>query len=115
MLSVGERPRVLKWFHAGPMLFGDWGTSRLYVLGLAFASNGISNANRDYLKAGGSNFFCGDGNINYQRESIVELYYSMKINRVLWATADVQRINNPCYNADRGPVNVYSVRMHFEY
>ena len=40
MLSVGERPRVLKWFHAGPMLFGDWGTSRLYVLGLAFAFNG---------------------------------------------------------------------------
>lgn len=40
MLSAGERPRVLKWFHAGPMLFGDWGTSRLYVLGLAFAFNG---------------------------------------------------------------------------
>jgi amino acid transporter/nucleotide-binding universal stress UspA family protein len=40
MLSVGERPRVLKWYHAGPMLFGDWGTSRLYVLGLAFAFNG---------------------------------------------------------------------------
>ncbi|MBL8990050.1 MAG: amino acid permease, partial [Phycisphaerae bacterium] len=31
-----KRPRVLKWFHAGPLLFGDWGTSRLYVLGLAF-------------------------------------------------------------------------------
>jgi nucleotide-binding universal stress UspA family protein len=36
MLSHGVRPRQLKWFHAGPMLFGDWGTSRLYVLGLAF-------------------------------------------------------------------------------
>lgn len=85
------------------------------VLGLAYASNGISSANIDYLKAGGSNFFCGDGNINYQREAIFELYYSLKINRTLWATADFQRINNPCYNADRGPVNVYSVRMHFEY
>lgn len=40
MLSSGERPRELKWYHAGPMLFGDWGTSRLYVLGLAFAFNG---------------------------------------------------------------------------
>ena len=85
------------------------------VLGLAYASNGISNPNIDYLKAGGSNFFCGDGNINYQREGILEMYYSVKINKVLWATADFQRINNPCYNADRGPVNVYSVRMHFEY
>jgi nucleotide-binding universal stress UspA family protein len=36
MLSQGARPRQLRWFHAGPMLFGDWGTSRLYVLGLAF-------------------------------------------------------------------------------
>jgi nucleotide-binding universal stress UspA family protein len=36
MLTHGVRPRQLKWFHAGPMLFGDWGTSRLYVLGLAF-------------------------------------------------------------------------------
>lgn len=40
MLSSGERPRELRWYHAGPMLFGDWGTSRLYVLGLAFAFNG---------------------------------------------------------------------------
>ncbi len=36
MLSHGVRPRQLKWYHAGPMLFGDWGTSRLYELGLAF-------------------------------------------------------------------------------
>lgn len=36
MLTHGARPRQLKWFHAGPMLFGDWGTSRLYVLGLAY-------------------------------------------------------------------------------
>ena len=35
MLAQGARPRQLRWFHAGPMLFGDWGTSRLYVLGLA--------------------------------------------------------------------------------
>ena len=40
MLSTGERPRELHWYHAGPMLFGDWGTSRLYVLGLAFAFTG---------------------------------------------------------------------------
>src|SRR5215470_15346381 len=43
MLSSGERPRELRWYHAGPMLFGDWGTSRLYVLGLAFAFTGRSS------------------------------------------------------------------------
>jgi amino acid transporter/nucleotide-binding universal stress UspA family protein len=36
MQQILERPRNLKWYHAGPLLFGDWGTSRLYVLGLAF-------------------------------------------------------------------------------
>lgn len=40
MLIAESRPRNLDWIHAGPLLFGDWGTSRLYVLGLAFASMG---------------------------------------------------------------------------
>ncbi|QOV89714.1 APC family permease [Humisphaera borealis] len=30
-----ERPRNVGWKQAGGLLFGDWGTSRLYVLGLA--------------------------------------------------------------------------------
>ena len=40
MLVSESRPRNLKWFHAGPLLYGDWGTSRLYVLGLAFFFTG---------------------------------------------------------------------------
>jgi amino acid transporter/nucleotide-binding universal stress UspA family protein len=35
LVSHTDRPRELKWYHAGPMLYGDWGTSRFYVLGLA--------------------------------------------------------------------------------
>ena len=35
-----ERPRELKWFQAGAMLYGDWGTSKAYVLGIAFALSG---------------------------------------------------------------------------
>lgn len=47
---VGQkRPRDLHWFHAGPLLFGDWGTSRLYVLGLAFYFTG--HASPIYLAA----------------------------------------------------------------
>src|SRR4051812_43692471 len=42
MLS-SERPRNLGWFGAGGLLFGDWGTSRLYVLGIAFAVAGRSS------------------------------------------------------------------------
>ncbi|MFT5424078.1 MAG: amino acid transporter/nucleotide-binding universal stress UspA family protein [Phycisphaerales bacterium] len=40
MLVTQSRPRNLKWIHAGPLLYGDWGTSRLYVLGLAFLYTG---------------------------------------------------------------------------
>jgi amino acid transporter/nucleotide-binding universal stress UspA family protein len=35
-LLAAERPRNVSWKQAGGLLFGDWGTSRLYVLGLAF-------------------------------------------------------------------------------
>jgi amino acid transporter len=34
-LLASERPRNVSWFQAAGLLFGDWGTSRLYVLGLA--------------------------------------------------------------------------------
>jgi amino acid transporter len=39
-LKKVERPRELKWFQAGAMLYGDWGTSKAYVLGIAFAIAG---------------------------------------------------------------------------
>jgi len=35
-LLSSERPRNVGWLQASGLLFGDWGTSRLYVLGLAF-------------------------------------------------------------------------------
>jgi amino acid transporter len=34
-LLTGHRPRNVGWLQAGGLLFGDWGTSRLYVLGIA--------------------------------------------------------------------------------
>ncbi|HVT89932.1 MAG TPA: amino acid permease [Tepidisphaeraceae bacterium] len=35
LLLASERPRNVSWKQAAGLLFGDWGTSRLYVLGLA--------------------------------------------------------------------------------
>ncbi|OGW82941.1 MAG: hypothetical protein A3C47_06555 [Omnitrophica bacterium RIFCSPHIGHO2_02_FULL_51_18] len=40
VLKKVERPRELKWYQAGAMLYGDWGTSKVYVLGIAFAIAG---------------------------------------------------------------------------
>src|SRR5919205_3962895 len=42
-LLSSERPRNVSWFQAGALLFGAWGTSRLYVLGLAFLVAGRSS------------------------------------------------------------------------
>src|SRR5260370_14836406 len=34
-LLSSERPRNVGWLQAAGLLYGDWGTSRLYVLGIA--------------------------------------------------------------------------------
>ncbi len=38
----GERPRNVDWRGAAALLYGDWGTSNAYVIGLAFAVCGYS-------------------------------------------------------------------------
>jgi len=85
-------------------------------LGLAFIVNGLSKEHEAYLAAGGYGFIIGDGKLNYSPETIAELYY--KINAYqhkIWLTPDYQFILNPAYNADRGPVNVFSMRVHIEF
>src|SRR5436190_5250342 len=38
-----HRPRNLDWKRAAALLYGDWGTSKAYVLGLAFLAAGYSS------------------------------------------------------------------------
>jgi amino acid transporter len=38
-----QRPRNLDWQRASALLYGDWGTSKAYVLGLTFAAIGFSS------------------------------------------------------------------------
>jgi high affinity Mn2+ porin len=83
--------------------------------GIAFARNGLSDAHRDYLAAGGHGAFIGDGRLHYRPEVILETYYSVNVAHTAWMTLDLQRIVNPAYNADRGPVTVGSVRFHTEF
>jgi amino acid transporter/nucleotide-binding universal stress UspA family protein len=43
-LSLGEhRPRNVDWKRAAALLYGDWGTSKAYVIGLAFVAAGFSS------------------------------------------------------------------------
>jgi amino acid transporter/nucleotide-binding universal stress UspA family protein len=39
----GKRPRNVDWKAASAILYGDWGTSKAYVIGLAFAVAGYSS------------------------------------------------------------------------
>ena len=98
-----------------------WG-SPLDTVGLAWARNGLSDVHRDYLAAGGLGFFIGDGAlVRYKPESIIETYYEFGFGnqngtRPRYAVmVGLQRIRNPAYNANRGPVNVASFRLHAEF
>ena len=84
--------------------------------GIAGVVNGISKDHRDFLSIGGYGFIIGDGKLtNYKTENILEAYYSAKINKNLFLSGDYQFVANPAYNADRGPVNVFSIRAHVEF
>ncbi len=39
----GHRPRNVDWKRAAALLYGDWGTSKAYVIGLAFLAAGFSS------------------------------------------------------------------------
>jgi high affinity Mn2+ porin len=93
---------------------GDQWHRRHDKVGLAFVSNGISGDHREYLKLGGLGFLLGDGTLTYGRENILEGYYNAHFWRGLYGAIDLQHINNPGYNRDRGPVWVPAVRLHIE-
>jgi carbohydrate-selective porin OprB len=91
-----------------------WGRER-DALGIGYAQNWISSAHVRYLSMGGIDNFIGDGRINYRPERAWELYYNINVNKFLWLTVDFQRVANPAYNADRGPVTMYGLRVHAEF
>lgn len=99
----------------GGLLKGKaWGRSR-DTAGLALARNMLSKDRRDYLAAGGISFFIGDGRLNYRPEDVAEVFYNWNVAAHLWLTADYQHIRNPACNADRGPADASSIRVHMEF
>ena len=84
------------------------------TFGAGFAVNGISASQISYLQQGGLTAFIGDGALSYRTEQILETYYSAKVYKDLYITADYQRIANPAYNSARGPVNFFGIRAHIE-
>lgn len=100
---------------AGVQVTGQrWGRAE-DVLGVAAIRNGLSKAHQDYLAAGGTGVFIGDGRLNYRPEQIVEAYYNLRVTKSTTVALDVQKIFNPAYNADRGPVLVLGARVHTQF
>lgn len=91
----------------------SWGRSE-DTIGLGYAVSGVSSAEINYLQLGGSTAFIGDGALAYKPEQVFEAYYSAKIHKGFYMTADYQYIANPAYNSNRGPINFIGLRAHID-
>lgn len=98
---------------------GDYRMGRLGrsddKFGVALVSNAIKKDHQRYLALGGLGFLLGDGRLRYGRENIIETYYNRHAWRGLFYSVDVQHINHPGYNRDRGPVWVGAARTHVDF
>ena len=93
----------------------NWNRSKDYV-GLAWVRNGLSKSHQQFQALGGNGFMIGDGNLNYGGEHILEMFYQLSIpGNQFFISPDYQLVVNPGYNKDRGPVHVFSLRVHTEF
>ena len=76
--------------------------------------SGLSAVHAEYLALGGHDFLIGDGRLNYGPEYVWETYYNARLFPGFFAGFDLQHVNNPAYNQDRGPVWIESIRLHIE-
>ena len=91
----------------GVSIKGSAGAVPNDTIGIGGAVNGLSAAHSEFLGAGGLGLLIGDGRINYGSERILETYYDIRSTRISTLTFDYQFIDNPAYNADRGPVHIF--------
>ncbi len=103
-------------FAAGLSVQGErWGRAQDTV-GAAWVANGLSSDAKAYFAAGGMSILIGDGQLpHYASEEIMEIYYAWHAYEHVTLTGDYQHIANPAYNMDRGPVDVFAIRLHFDY
>lgn len=85
------------------------------TIGVGVTSNFLSRPHRDFLAAGGLGLLIGDGQLRYSPERAFEAYYKLNLARSVDLTFDYQLVGNPGYNADRGPANVFGLRLHAEF
>ncbi len=95
---------------------GEWWKRKGDNFGIAYIANGLSKEHLDFENEGGYQFIIGDGILpHYAPEQILETYYQFRFFEHLYLALDYQHVANPAYNADRGPVDIGSVRVHLEF
>jgi high affinity Mn2+ porin len=86
------------------------------TIGVAGVLNGISSQHLAFFNAGGIGILVGDGQLPHSGlEQIFETYYSFALTAATRFSLDYQFIGNPAYNTDRGPVNLFSGRFHWQF
>jgi high affinity Mn2+ porin len=86
------------------------------TVGIAGVINNIAGVHQQFLNAGGLGILVGDGQLPHPGlEQIIETYYSYALSASTRVSVDYQFIANPAYNTDRGPVNVFSGRFHWQF
>jgi high affinity Mn2+ porin len=76
----------------------------------------ISKEEQQYLALGGLGSFIGDGQLaNPAAEEVFETYYSIQLLATTYLTFDYQLFANPAYNGDRGPINLFATRIHWQF
>ena len=100
---------------AGLQVKGEPWKRKNDTLGCAGIIDGISAAHRDFLAAGGLGPLIGDGKLpHYSLEKVIEVYYDVEVTNNIHFAVDYQFVANPAYNSDRGPINIFAARFHFQ-
>ena len=99
----------------GAQLSGvHWGRPEDHI-GIGYGLQGISHLHKKYLEEGGIGMLVGDGALRCGVEQVVEVYYRIQLGKYIQISPDFQYIRNPGYNRDRGPAQVYGLRVHINY
>jgi high affinity Mn2+ porin len=99
------------WSLGGVLKGRSWGRPNDNV-GVGGVVGGLSPVARAYFAAGGLGILIGDGALDYRAEQVLETYYAYTPEK--WATLsfDYQYVVNPAFNAARGPVSIFALRVH---
>lgn len=85
------------------------------TIGIGTTYNVISKPHQNFLAMGGLGLLVGDGRLNYAPERALETYYKLNLTHSVDLTFDYQLVARPGYNSNRGPVNLFTTRLHAEF